>query len=416
MIKTKSYVISKFVVLEAYKRVKANKGSSGVDNESMDDFEINLKDNLYKLWNRMSSGSYVPPPVKMVEIDKKDGGKRPLGIPTITDRIAQMVVKMTLEPEIEPIFHPDSYGYRPGRSALDAVGEARKRCWRYNWVIDLDIKGFFDNLNHDLLRLALQKHAPEKWVMLYIERWLKAPMQQPDGRLVEREKGTPQGGVISPLLANLHLHYAMDEWLRRNFPQNPFERYADDSVVHCRTEQEANELLHALKTRLLHCGLELHPVKTKIVYCKDDDRRGNFHTTKFDFLGYTFCRRRSKNRYGKHFVNFTPAVSNSAKQSMRQEMRRWKVHLRSDKSLVDISHMFNPKLRGWFIYYGKYYKSELYGVFRHFNRTLSRWAMRKYKKLKGHNRRAEYRMGRIAKESPHLFYHWQIGLKPATGQ
>jgi RNA-directed DNA polymerase len=197
-----------------------------------------------------------------------------------------------------------------------------------------------------LLRLALQKHAPEKWVMLYIERWLKAPMQQPDGRLVEREKGTPQGGVISPLLANLYLHYAMDEWLRRNFPQNPFERYADDSVVHCRTEQEANELLHALKTRLLHCGLELHPVKTKIVYCKDDDRRGNFHTTKFDFLGYTFCRRRSKNRYGKHFVNFTPAVSNSAKQSMRQEMRRWKVHLRSDKSLVDISHMFNPKLRG----------------------------------------------------------------------
>jgi RNA-directed DNA polymerase len=416
MIKTKSNVISKFVVWEAYKRVRANKGSAGVDNESLSAFEDNLKDNLYRLWNRMSSGSYFPPPVKLVEIDKKDGGKRSLGIPTVTDRIAQMVVKMILEPKIEPSFHPDSYGYRPGKSALDAVGLARKRCWRYNWVIDLDIKGFFDNLDHDLLKLALQKHTQEKWVLLYIDRWLKAPVQLPDGSLAKREKGTPQGGVISPLLANLYLHYAMDEWLRIHFPQNPFERYADDSVVHCRTEEEASTILKSLQKRLQHCGLELHPVKTKIVYCKDDDRRGIYPTTKFDFLGYTFCRRRSKNRYGKYFINFTPAVSNSAKKSMRQEMRRWKVHLRSDKSLEDISHMFNPTLRGWFNYYGRYYKSELYSVFRHFNRTLSRWAMRKYKKLKGHNRRAEHRMGKIANDYPRLFYHWQIGLKPATGQ
>jgi RNA-directed DNA polymerase len=416
MIKTKSNVISKFVVWEAYKRVRANKGSAGVDNESLSAFEDNLKDNLYRLWNRMSSGSYFPPPVKLVEIDKKDGGKRSLGIPTVTDRIAQMVVKMILEPKIEPSFHPDSYGYRPGKSALDAVGLARKRCWRYNWVIDLDIKGFFDNLDHDLLKLALQKHTQEKWVLLYIDRWLKAPVQLPDGSLAKREKGTPQGGVISPLLANLYLHYAMDEWLRIHFPQNPFERYADDSVVHCRTEEEASTILKSLQKRLQHCGLELHPVKTKIVYCKDDDRRGSYPTTKFDFLGYTFCRRRSKNRFGKYFVNFSPAVSNSAKKSIRQEMRRWKVHLRSDKSLEDISHMFNPTLRGWFNYYGKYYKSELYSVFRHFNRTLSRWAMRKYKKLKGHNRRAEHRMGKIANDYPRLFYHWQIGLKPATGQ
>lgn len=416
MIKTKTYVISKFVVWEAYKRVKANKGSSGIDGESLEGFEKNLKGNLYKLWNRMSSGSYLPPPVKLVEINKKDGGKRPLGIPTVTDRIAQMVVKMTLEPDLEPIFHPDSYGYRPGKSAIEAVGKTRERCWRYNWVIDLDIKGFFDNLNHDLLRLALQKHSPEKWVMLYIERWLKAPMQQTDGSLIERTKGTPQGGVISPLLANLYLHYAQDEWLRINHPNTPFERYADDSVVHCRTEKEAKEILLSMKNRLLQCGLELHPEKTKIVYCKDDDRREGYHTTKFDFLGFTFRSRRSKNRFGKYFVNFSPAVSNSAKKSIRREMRGWKVHLRSDKSLEDISRMFNPVLRGWINYYGKFYKSELYCVFRHFNRTLTRWAMRKYKKLRGHNRRAEYRLGKIAMKQPGLFYHWQIGLKPSSGQ
>jgi len=416
MIKTKSYVISKFVVWEAYKRVKANKGSSGVDGESLEVFEKDLKNNLYRLWNRMSSGSYFPPPVKLVEINKKSGGKRPLGIPTVTDRIAQMVVKMTLEPKLEPCFHADSYGYRPGKSAIEAVGKVRERCWRYNWVIDLDIKGFFDNLNHDLLKLALEKHRPEKWVMLYIERWLKAPVQQLDGSLNERTKGTPQGGVISPLLANLYLHYAMDEWLRIKHPDTPFERYADDSVVHCRTEREAKETLQSLEERLFQCGLELHPEKTKIVYCKDDDRRGNYPVTQFDFLGFTFRNRRSKNRWGKYFVNFSPAVSNSAKKSIRQRMRGWKVHLRSDKTLEDISRMFNSVLRGWINYYGKYYKSELYSVFRHFNRTLIRWAMRKYKKLRGHNRRAEYRLGRIAKKQPGLFYHWQIGLMPSTGQ
>mgnify|MGYP006289249659 FL=1 len=416
MIKTKSFVISKSVVWEAYKRVKANKGSSGVDGETLEVFEKDLKNNLYRLWNRMSSGSYFPPPVKLVEINKKSGGKRPLGIPTVTDRIAQMVVKMTLEPKLEPYFHEDSYGYRPGRSALDAVGKVRERCWRYNWVIDLDIKGFFNNLNHDLLKLALQRHNPEKWEMLYIERWLKAPVQQSDGSLVERSKGTPQGGVISPLLANLYLHYAMDEWLRIKHPYAPFARYADDSVVHCRTEKEAKEILLSLKGRLLQCGLELHPEKTKIVYCKDDDRKDNYPVTRFDFLGYTFRNRRSKNRWGKYFVNFSPAVSNSAKKAIRQEMRRWKVHLRSDKSLEDISHMFNPVLRGWINYYGKYYKTELYCVFRHINHTLTRWAMRKYKRLRGHKRRAEYWLGRIAKKQPYLFFHWCIGLKPATGQ
>ncbi len=312
----KPYCISKQIVWNAYERVKANKGAAGVDEESIEEFEKNLKDNLYKLWNRMSSGSYFPPPVRIVEIPKSDGKMRKLGIPTVSDRIAQMVVKLYLEPVIDPHFHPDSYGYRPGKSAIAAVGAARERCWRYDYVIDLDIKGFFDNLDHELVMKAVRKHTDSKWVLLYIERWLKAPAQDGEGKLIHRTTGTPQGGVISPLLANLFLHYAFDEWMKRNYPQNPFERYADDGVVHCKTEAEANELRKAIEERLANCKLELHPEKTKIVYCKDDDRRKRCPNEKFDFLGYTFRARRSKNRWGKHFINFTPAVSNKAKTKM----------------------------------------------------------------------------------------------------
>lgn len=416
MSKTKPFSITKEVVWEAYKKVKSNKGSAGVDDVTIEEFDKDLKNNLYKIWNRMSSGSYFPPPVKLVEIGKRDGGVRPLGIPTVGDRVAQMAVKIMLEPSIEPHFHPDSYGYRPGKSALDAVAKARERCWRYNWVLDVDIKGFFDNLRHDLLMRALQKHTDNKWVLLYIGRWLTAPMQISNGEIVDRDKGTPQGGVISPLLANLYLHYCMDEWLRINYPKNPFERYADDSVVHCKTEQEAQELRDALGKRLSECGLELHPEKTKIVYCKDDDRRENYPVTKFDFLGYTYRSRRSKNRWGKYFVNFLPAVSNRAKKEMHQVLRSWKIHLRSDKTLLDISRMINPLLRGWINYYGKYYKSELYCVFQHLNRTLARWATRKYKRLRGHKRRAMFWLGKIASRDPSLFYHWKWGIKPAAGQ
>lgn len=416
MSKTKPFSISKRVVWEAYKRVRANKGSAGVDDISIEEFDKDLKNNLYKLWNRMSSGSYFPPPVKLVEIDKKEGGVRPLGIPTVADRVAQMAAKIMLEPSVEPCFHPDSFGYRPGKSALDAVGKARERCWRYDWELDIDIRGFFDNLRHDLLMRALHKHTDNKWILMYIERWLKVPMQSKDGTFISRDKGTPQGGVISPLLANLYLHYCMDEWLKINHPQNPFERYADDSVLHCKTEKEAQELKDALGARLSECGLELHPEKTKIVYCKDDDRRGNYPVTKFDFLGYTYSCRRSKNRWGKYFVNFSPAVSNRSKKKMRQELRKWRIHLRSDKSLTDISRMINPMLRGWINYYGKFYKSELYCVFIHLNRILVRWAERKYKRLKGHSRKAGYWMGNIARREPSLFCHWQWGLKPSAGQ
>ncbi len=410
----KPYCISKQIVWEAYEKVKANKGAAGVDEESIEEFEKNLKNNLYKLWNRMSSGSYFPPPVKIVEIPKRDGKTRKLGVPTVSDRIAQMVVKLYLEPKIDPHFHPDSYGYRPGKSAIDAVGVARQRCWRYDYVIDLDIKGFFDNLDHDLVMKAIEKHTESKWILLYIERWLKAPAQDAKGTLIKREKGTPQGGVISPLIANLFLHYTLDEWMRRNYPQNPFERYADDGVIHCKTEAEANHLKTAIEKRLAQCKLEMHPEKTKIVYCKDDDRKKRHPNENFDFLGYTFMARRSKNRYGKYFINFSPAVSNRAKKAMTSTMRSWRMHLRSDKTIEDLSRMFNPILKGWINYYGKYYKSELYQVFKNANRTLARWAERKYKKLR-HHRRATHWLGKIAKREPNLFAHWKLGVLPAAG-
>jgi len=413
--KAKPFEISKQVVWEAWKQVKANKGAAGVDSETIADFERNLKDNLYKIWNRMSSGSYFPPPVRAVAIPKKTGGERLLGIPAVSDRIAQMVVKMYLEPLVEPKFHEDSYGYRPGKSAIQAIKVTRQRCWRYNWVLEFDIKGLFDNIDHDLLMKAVGHHTPPKWILVYIERWLKAPFQKEDGTLVEREKGTPQGGVVSPVLSNLFLHYVFDKWMERNYPQNPFCRYADDAVAHCRNEAEAHKMQTALEIRLKECGLELHPQKTKIVYCKDDDRRGDYPNTSFDFLGFTFRPRGSRNRRGKQFINFTPAVSNKAGKAMRQTARRWKMHLRSDKTLEDLSRMFGPVIRGWINYYGSFYKSALYKTLRHLNRTLVRWAIRKYKRLRGHRRRAEYWLGRIARKQPQLFPHWQMGIKPMAG-
>jgi RNA-directed DNA polymerase len=292
--KAKPFAISKKVVWEAWKEVKANHGAAGVDGESISDFEEDLKDNLYKIWNRMSSGSYFPPPVRTVEIPKKSGGKRLLGIPTVSDRTAQMVVKRYLEPVLEPHFHKDSYGYRPGKSAIQAVEVTRRRCWRYDWVLEFDIKGLFDNIDHALLMRAVRKHTRCKWILLYIERWLKAPFEKEDGTLVERTKGTPQGDVISPLLANVFLHYVFDKWMERRYPQNPFCRYADDGVVHCRSKVEALQLKGVLEARFRQCNLELHPEKTRVVYCKDDDRRGNYSHTSFDFLGFTFRPRRSK--------------------------------------------------------------------------------------------------------------------------
>jgi RNA-directed DNA polymerase len=413
--RAKPFEISKKVVWEAWKRVKANHGAAGVDEESIADFEKDLKDNLYKIWNRMSSGCYFPPAVRTVGIPKKDGRVRLLGIPTVADRVAQMVAKMYLEPVLEPNFHQDSYGYRPRKSAIQAVEVTRRRCWKYGWVLEFDIKGLFDNIDHDLLMRAVRKHTDSKWMLLSIERWLKAPFQGEEGIWVERTKGTPQGGVISPLLANLFLHYVFDKWMERNYPQVPFCRYADDGVVLCRSEEEALMIKEVLEARFKECNLELHPEKTRIIYCKDDDRRGEHPHTRFDFLGFTFRPRKSKDRWGRSFINFSPAVSNGAGKEMRQETRRWKLHLRSDKSLEDLSRMLSPKVRGWINYYGSFYKSALYPTLCHLNRILVRWAMRKFKRLRHHLTNAVYWLGRIAKRQPDLFPHWQFGVKPTAG-
>ena len=418
MTKAKPYAISKQIVWDAYKKVKANRGAAGVDGQSLAAFEKDLKNNLYKLWNRMSSGSYFPPPVRLVEIPKGTTGQtRPLGIPTVSDRIAQMVVKLMLEPDVEPHFHPDSYGYRPGKSALDAVGVTRQRCWRRNWVIDLDIKGFFDNLRWDLVLRALRHHSDVPWILLYVERWLRAPVRHEDGRLEERTKGSPQGSVISPLLSNLFMHYAFDEWLRRHHPSVQFARYADDAVVHARSQHEAETLLDALRRRLAECGLELHPEKTKIVYCKDDDRRGTHEHTSFDFLGYTFRPRRAKNRKGKLFISFLPGVSNRAAKSIRATIRSWRLGTtRNNQSLEEIAKFVNPFVRGWVNYYGRFYKSALTPVLRELERSLAYWVRRKFKRFARHARRAVHWLGHVARREPNLFVLWQIGIRPATGQ
>lgn len=415
MDKTKPYDIPKQTVWDAFQRVKANKGAAGVDEETIGEFEQDLKGNLYKIWNRMSSGSYFPPAVKAVEIPKKSGGVRILGIPTVSDRVAQMVVKMHFEPKVEPIFAADSYGYRPRKSAIDALRITRGRCWRYDWVIELDIRKLFDRIDHELLMKAVRKHTDSAWEILYIERWLKAPFQMQDGSLVERTMGTPQGGVVSPVLANLFMHYAFDEWMRREHPNNPWARYADDAVIHCRTQKEAESLLIDLGERFKQCKLELNTEKTRIVYCKDDDRKGNYPLTSFDFLGYTFRPRRSKNRWGKCFINFSPAVSNAASKAMRQTIRGWRMQLKSDVGIDDLSRMFNPVVRGWINYYGCFYKSQLYSVLRHMNRALMYWARRKYKKLAVHKRRASAWLGRLARNRPELFAHWQMGILPTVG-
>ena len=411
---TKPFLINRWQVYEAFRRVKAKAGSAGVDKQSIAEFEENLKDNLYKIWNRMSSGSYMPPPVKAVAIPKKSGGDRLLGIPTVSDRIAQMVVKLEFEPDVEPHFLPDSYGYRPGKSALDAIAVTRKRCWKYDWVLEFDIKGLFDNISHELLLKAVDKHTDSPWVRLYIRRWLTASMQLADGSVVQREKGTPQGGVISPILANLFLHYAFDKWLQKHHPNKPWCRYADDGLVHCRSEAQAYYMLQVLRQRFEECGLELHPEKTKIVYCKDERRTGNYHHTAFDFLGYTFRRRGCKDsKAGLIFLGFAPAVSKHALKEMRRKIRKTRIRSRTDWSLNEIAGFINPVVRGWLSYYGAFYRSEMYRLIRHVNKTLVRWAMRKYKSLRFSKHRAVALLERIAQQKPDLFVHWQKGMKGA---
>ena len=410
--KAKPYEIPKRWVQRAYARVKANHGAAGVDGESLAMFEHDLKNNLYKVWNRMASGSYFPPPVRLVEIPKRDGGLRPLGIPTVGDRVAQAVVKMVLEPGLERVFHRDSYGYRPGKSAHDALAVTRRRCWQYDWVIDLDIKGFFDAMPHDLVERAVARHTERPWVRLYIARWLRAPMQQPDGTLVPRTKGTPQGGVISPLLANLFLHYAFDAWMQRQHPAVPFARYADDMIVHCRTEGEARELLGAIRERFAQCGLELHPTKTRIVYCKDDDRHGQSAHVTFDFLSYTFQPRAAQNRQGKVFLGFLPAISARAAQAIYEQIRAWHFTAKTHLQLSDLAGLTNATVRGWVNYYGRWYRSECLRVLRHVNRALERWVHRKFKRCRQSWAATRRWLKRVAHRSPRLFVLWELGVTP----
>lgn len=409
----KPFDISKMEVWNAWLKVKGNQGAPGIDGQTLMDFEENLKNNLYKIWNRMSSGSYFPCPVKAVEILKAHGpGIRVLGVPTIIDRIAQTVAASHLEAKVEPIFHPNSYGYRPKRSALDAVGTCRKRCWKYDWVIDLDIRKFFDSVPWDLVVKAVEAHTAEPWVLLYVKRWLAAPLQRPDGTLQARDRGTPQGSAISPVLANLFMHYAFDMWLSRTFPTVVFERYADDAVVHCTTLAQAEEVLLKLQERMADVGLQLHPDKTKIAYCKDSNRQGNFELFSFTFLGYTFRPREAHRKDGKKFTSFLPAISKEALKKISQQVRSWRLHRRTGSTAKDLAQDINPIVRGWITYYGAYYISALYPLLQRINTYLYRWMMKKYKRLNTW-KKATTAMLKGVERHPNFFAHWPW-VKPAV--
>jgi group II intron reverse transcriptase/maturase len=402
----KPFEISRWEVWEAYRQVQANQGAPGVDGVTLGEFEADLKNNLYKIWNRMSSGSYFPPPVKAVEVPKPHGGgTRVLGVPCIADRIAQTVVARRLGVKVEPIFHPDSYGYRPNRSALDAVAVCRQRCWKSDWIVDLDIQSFFDSVPWELVVKAVAAHTTDPWVVLYVKRWLAAPLALPDGSSQQRDRGTPQGSAVSPVLANLFLHYAFDAWMAREYPTVLFERYADDAIVHCVTEAQAKRLVVAIGDRMAEVGLRLHPAKTRIVYCKDGRRRLDYEQTAFTFLGFTFRARGARGKNGRNFTGFLPAVSKEALNKMSREVRRWRLHLRTGHTLADLARMINPIVRGWMQYHGTFYRTMLDPLLRRINAYLVRWLQRKYQRLRP-IKKALACWQRITAQQPRLFAHW----------
>ncbi|OHU97410.1 group II intron reverse transcriptase/maturase [Mycobacterium talmoniae] len=403
----KPFEISKWAVAEAFEKVRANKGAPGVDGVTIEEFEADLGNNLYKVWNRMSSGSYFPPPMRAVEIPKPHGGgTRMLGLPTVADRVAQTVVAEELAGKVETIFHEDSYGYRPGRSAVDAVGVCWQRCRKTDWVIDLDIQKFFDSVDWDLLLKAVAANTDSPWVLLYVRRWLQAPVQLPDGTLQQRDRGTPQGSPVSPVLANLFLHYAFDTWMVREFPTVRFERYVDDVVVHCVTERQAGQVLAALHDRMEQVGLWLHPDKTRIVYCKDGKRRGDYAHTSFTFLGFTFRARGMRAKNGSKFLAFAPAISRDALTKIGREVRSWRLHHRTGRSFADLARWINPRVRGWMNYYGAFYRSALYPLLTRINAYLMRWVRNKYRRYRG-RKAFQQAWQRVTTQYPRYLAHWQ---------
>jgi RNA-directed DNA polymerase len=408
---TKSLPISKRMVYDSYLKVMDKDGGAGIDHQRIEQFNEDLKDNLYKIWNRMSSGSYFPPPVRTVFIPKKQGGERPLGIPTVGDRIAQGVVKDCLEPSLEAIFHTSSFGYRPGRSAHHAIQQCQDNCIRYGWVIDVDLKGFFDNISHEILLGLLQRHTVEKWVLLYAERWLQAGVQQKDGSVMTRTKGTPQGGVISPLFANLYLHHGFDKWMDDENPENPFERYADDIVIHCNSKEEAEQLLEKLKARMQEYKLELHEEKTKMVYCKNYLRDEKHDNNSFTFLSYSFQPRTVRDKFGRknRLVVFNAAISQPAKASIREKLREVLPPKWSNQTLIWFAQRLNPKIRGWIHYYAKFNQQVAYKVFYYLNELIRRWIKNKYKM--GSKTAVYEKYAMLQSINPHLFYHWRLGVK-----
>ena len=406
---TKPFHIPKQLVVDAWKRVKANSGTYGVDKQSITEFEINLKKNLYKIWNRMSSGCYFPPEVRAVDIPKKSGGVRTLGIPTVSDRIAQMVAKLFVEEDFENIFLEDSYAYRKGKSAHDAIKVTQERCWKNDWVIEFDIKGLFDNISHALLLKAVRKHVSSNWAILYIERWLKAGMINSNGNKIIRDKGTPQGGVISPLLANLFLHYAFDAWMKREFSTLSWCRYADDGLIHCSSLEQAKYVRDKLSRRFEECGLELHKEKTHIIYCQDSNRKEKFIKTDFDFLGFKFRKRVAYNsKIKSKFLSFLPAISSNSMKKIK-EVVKYQIGMQKKIfcNLNDIAQLLNPKIRGWINYYSKFYPTVLTALYKYIDDRICRWAKKKFKSLRKQIKASFKWLKTIYSRNQTLFEHWK---------